>query len=385
MRSKEEEKQNVIDWLMHPSELGRRPKKIEFTKEFTDEDGIQCMIFKYKKSMFSPWLLAISSESGVFSEMQEYHPETEVEDAMQLLAFLKEYWKRMAGAQEEREERIKNAKAFHAFVLMKEPEWNPELFEKEFSQEWGIPLKGTDDDSRVEENADKQGDDGVKQDDAAVNLNEGAAIADEESGVDARIYTVGSMRLIMGYMDFPVPDGEAEYHAQFNYMWKEAVEVTKTHKAHMIVSVMGEGTPQEKGILFAKAVTTLCRQENTAGVYANNVVYEPRFYVAMAEIMEKGDFPIFNLVWFGLGRTEKGVSAYTCGLTSLGKDEIEILDSGQKPSEVREFLMNIVDYVVTEDVILHDGETIGESNEQRLKIVKSEGVNVEGESLKIMM
>ena len=47
-------------------------------------------------------------------------------------------------------------------------------------------------------------------------------------------------------------------------------------------------------------------------------------------------------------------------------------------------MMCIAGYVVDQDVILHDGETIGFTNEQRLKIVKSAGVNVAGESLKIL-
>ncbi|SEP87057.1 hypothetical protein [Butyrivibrio sp. TB] len=80
-RSIEEEKQAVIEWLMYPSELGCKPKAIKYTKQFKTNDGIECKIFKYKKSMFSPLLLAISSESGIFSEMQRYNPSTEIEDA----------------------------------------------------------------------------------------------------------------------------------------------------------------------------------------------------------------------------------------------------------------------------------------------------------------
>ena len=81
--------------------------------------------------------------------------------------------------------------------------------------------------------------------------------------------------LVLGYMDFAVPDGEAEYNAMYNYMWKDAVEVTKTHQAHMMVTILGEGTAEQKGILYAKAIATLCKYENTIGVYANEVVYFP--------------------------------------------------------------------------------------------------------------
>ena len=91
-----ENKKQLEDWLSHPSELGRKPSKIEYTNQFEDEDGISCMIFKYKKSLFGKWLLGIVSESGTFSEMKEYKQETEINDAKILLETLKNYWKQMA-------------------------------------------------------------------------------------------------------------------------------------------------------------------------------------------------------------------------------------------------------------------------------------------------
>jgi len=63
-------------WLADPAELGRKPAKIEYTASFEDEDGIKCMIFKFKKSFFGKWLLGIVSESGTFSEMKEYNSAT---------------------------------------------------------------------------------------------------------------------------------------------------------------------------------------------------------------------------------------------------------------------------------------------------------------------
>ena len=83
-------------WLLDPHELGHRPSKIEYTNSFEDEDGIKCMIFKYKKSILGKWLLGIVSESGTFSEMQEYNKYTEIEDAKKILEMLKNYWKERA-------------------------------------------------------------------------------------------------------------------------------------------------------------------------------------------------------------------------------------------------------------------------------------------------
>ena len=88
--------EELENWLADPSELGRKPAKIEYTASFEDEDGIKCMIFKFKKSFFGKWLLGIVSESGTFSEMKEYNSATETENAKALLHILKEYWKKMA-------------------------------------------------------------------------------------------------------------------------------------------------------------------------------------------------------------------------------------------------------------------------------------------------
>ena len=52
-------------------------------------------------------------------------------------------------------------------------------------------------------------------------------------------------------------------------------------------------------------------------------------------------------------------------------------------AEVRNFLLNIADYLLEEDVTLRDGETIGFSEEQRLPITRSAGVGEEGMTLKI--
>ena len=42
--------EELEDWLSDPSELGKKPTKIEYTNAFADEDGINCLVFKYKKN-----------------------------------------------------------------------------------------------------------------------------------------------------------------------------------------------------------------------------------------------------------------------------------------------------------------------------------------------
>lgn len=58
----------LSNWLSDSNELGKKPSKIEYINSYEDEDGIKCIIFKYKKNTLGKWLVGIISESGTFSE-----------------------------------------------------------------------------------------------------------------------------------------------------------------------------------------------------------------------------------------------------------------------------------------------------------------------------
>ena len=65
--------------------------------------------------------------------------------------------------------------------------------------------------------------------------------------------------------------------------------------------------------------------------------------------------------------------------------EIEILDTNLEPEQLRDLLSNIVFYVLENDIVFHDGETIGFSEEEKLQISRSKGVSIEGQTIKISL
>ena len=353
-----EGKQQLVEWLSDPRELGGEPAKIEYVRTFTDQDDIECMIFRFKKTLFSKWMLGIASEAGAFSEMQEYNEETAQENATECLEWLKNYWKRMAS---EQAGEVSNAYeerkgSFMAFVLLSDKTWDKEQLMEDLEKDWRIKPEYGD-----EEEEEK---------------NEGNG--------DAAVFRVGTAMVVLGFMDMPVPNGGAEQNAAMNYTWKEAVEVTKTHRAHIIVSVMGDQKdPVQDGELFVKVIASLCKQKNVIGVNTNGVVYQPQYYFAMKEMMARDMFPLLGLVWFGVLRTEKGFHVYTIGMNNFGKDDMEILDADEDPNELKDFMMGIAGYCIEDDVILRDGESVGLTADQRCQIRRSEGVCIDGMTLKI--
>lgn len=100
-------KEKLSEWLSDFRELGQKPAKIEYTNAF-EEEGINCFIFKYKKTILGKWMLGIVSDSGTFSEMKEYHKETEIEDAKEIIKLLKEFWQRQAKDLEKKQKKEEN-------------------------------------------------------------------------------------------------------------------------------------------------------------------------------------------------------------------------------------------------------------------------------------
>lgn len=355
---KDERMQQVINWLKHPAELGKEPAEIEFVKEFTDPEDFNCQIYKFKVDKDSPWLLAINSDSGVFSEQEEYDPEHDVEMAQVMLDYLKEHWRNVALNEEEKKERAARAKKFAAFILKKEPKFEPDTFIKMYKEDWGETLNDSDE-----------------------------SVPGKE-GVNAKIITSESgLSLILGYMDFRIPGNEAEDNAQFNFMWKDAVEVTKTHTAHEVVSIMGAGDIREQALFYSRVIITLCRMENNIGVYANGVVYEPRMVVAMKKAVDENQLPIPILVWCGIGREQNGISAWTEGMKNFGFDELEMIEVQKEPGNVHNILLSIVDYCINNDIAFRDGQIVGLTAGVNIEIKKSKGFNVDekGETLKLII
>ena len=253
-------------------------------------------------------------------------------------------------AEAEAEDESDHTGVFTGFVLLSKAEWDKEQFIRDMKEKWDIAVDEYD--------------------------------ASEEKDDDALVFEVGDMLAAVSLTSYPIPGGEAEGNAENNYMWEDAVKVAKEHRAHLMVAVLGkEEDLLEKGKLFTKVVAACCRQEYATGIYTSGVVFEPRFYEGFADMMRDDELPIFNWIWFGLWRDENGMNGYTYGLDVFGKDEMEVLGTNAKPSDLRDFLASFASYVLENDVELHDGETIGFAADDKHTITRSPGVGLPEEQM----
>ncbi len=249
--------------------------------------------------------------------------------------------------------RVKESSFFGA-VLLSEVGFDFEKFTKDLARLWKIDL---DEDSIV----------GVRVD-------------------GTHVYRLGGMTVTLRLAETQVSKDDVEFAAARNYMWNDAVQEVREHKAHLHVSVAGEGEANQKGILFTKIVDSCCQQVGVVGVYTNGIVHNPEVYRELADIMvaeDEGPLPILNLVWVGFNKTESGFNIYTTGLRAFGKEEIEIINSDIGVKKLHDSMLEIVTYVLENDITLSEGESINFLEGQLWKIRKSAGVSTDGLSLKL--
>lgn len=249
-------------------------------------------------------------------------------------------------------EKEEASQSFVGSVLMDQPKWSKEQFKEDLLTEWGISLQES-----------------------------------SESAQEADIFVeqIENSRLIISFMNAPVPNGEAEQNAAMNWMWKDSVSVVKNHKAHILVVVQGDSNPKEKAMILTMVVSTLLKQEGATSVLADGIVHHSKYYEAFTDLLKDGEFPTALHVWVGLTKDKEKDGMYTFGLQKFGKEEMEIYydSSVTKPEEVQGFFNNLVDYVVTSNVTFKDGETVGVSETHFCKITWGEGIALDGTTLKI--
>ena len=99
-------RQEMVNWLSHKNELGKKPNKIICTKTF-EYLNMTYYIFKVKRKLFDKkWFLAVcggyeregvESCGHIFSDYKEYNQDTEIDDAIALVEMIRDYWKSLAG------------------------------------------------------------------------------------------------------------------------------------------------------------------------------------------------------------------------------------------------------------------------------------------------
>lgn len=211
-------------------------------------------------------------------------------------------------------------------------------------------------------------------------------VKNEETDNETSIIEINGYRIAIANMPVSIPGDEVKTTAEFNYFWKNGEKEATDHKSHIILSIINGGkSPVTENVLFTKIATSIMNNSNSLGIYigGRTLTLKKDFYIENAEMMTEQDLPIYNWVYFGMRDEEGKHSIYTYGLADFGKLEMEIVNSEHPMDELQELMFNLSHYVIASNVKLNDGETIGMSETQKLKLSITKGKYLEGKTLKI--
>lgn len=199
------------------------------------------------------------------------------------------------------------------------------------------------------------------------------------------IFHTDGQTIAIAHMAMPIPLGDIEGTAKYAYNWQTALEDTKDHRSHLIVSLMQGGPDQVNRFkIFTQVLCSLLRTTNAIGVYIGNqsLLISKFEYLSEGKLMGNNYLPLNLWIYFGLYVNEKGNGGYTYGLKQFYKTEMEIENSSQSLDNIRSFLFNIAHYVLEYDVTFEDGQTVGVSEDEKIPIKYSPGQFVEGNTYK---
>lgn len=191
-------------------------------------------------------------------------------------------------------------------------------------------------------------------------------------------FNINDITIAIANMPAPYPWSDLEGPCSTSYLWPKSTNELKEHKSHTLISVLGEINPLDSSILLTKITTSFLIESKLAlGVYWGNatlLVPKQLFIEFTTKILPQG-LPLDIWIDFRVGWFEEKISSgFTTGLEALGHMEFEVVKCPEKPSELRERFQNLARYVIENGSVIKDGDTIGNDDNERIKIVYSDSV-----------
>ena len=212
-------------------------------------------------------------------------------------------------------------------------------------------------------------------------------VTDIEGDDELATFKVGDELVAISMMPVPIPNSEFESMYSYSYLWENVENETKEHTNHVIVSILSSDIPMvEKYSLLTKVNSSILRtSEDAIGIYQGSatLLLPKELYIAFSELLLSDMLPVQLWVYIGIIYNNERTSVYSYGMQEFDKSEIEILETVMSNREVYDLFINILNYVLAYDVTLKHGETIGFSENEKIKIIESEAVYVDGNSLKL--
>jgi hypothetical protein len=173
-------------------------------------------------------------------------------------------------------------------------------------------------------------------------------------------------------MPAPYPWSDLKGPCETSWMWPKHISAmsVKDHRKHVLItSIGGKAVPIQRRLALTQVVAMAAELPGVMGIYwgdATLVHYPPVF--SKMGLTLKGP-PLYLWVDFRVFPNQDGSSGmFTTGMRALGQMDFEIPRIEMPPGKLREWSVNIAYYLLENGANVKDGNTIGVSAEQQIRV-----------------
>jgi hypothetical protein len=170
----------------------------------------------------------------------------------------------------------------------------------------------------------------------------------------------------------PMPSAEIQRAAAAAWYWPTAAEALARSGSQILVGVLPDsGDRVESALRLTKLAAAVADAAVADAVFwaAAGLVHSPDALAAYARQMSRQDLPLYLWIDFHLHNEADGTSSlYTTGLAAFQSPEIEVYGSRREPRSLVARVYDIVHYLLVKGAVLHEGDTIGRSGEEKIEI-----------------
>lgn len=206
------------------------------------------------------------------------------------------------------------------------------------------------------------------------------------SGATAPVIRCAGQNIVLMVMSMPVPRESWDLPGRRALAtWPAALEVLGAHATHVVVSTVGRAETPAQQLQAARAVTAvtgglIATIPAAAVLWDGLVAHSAERWEQLSREAFAGYPRIPFPLWVSIHPFRDGhiIGAITFGLTPFGGREIEFEGAGADPNEIVTKVSGLIVYVLEHGPVLRDGDTLGASESDRIRIHHAVSHRVEG-------
>lgn len=186
------------------------------------------------------------------------------------------------------------------------------------------------------------------------------------------VFEIGNDNAAIALMPAPIPWSNLEGPCATAWWWPDATEKMRRHTNHILVALVGDkGDLIQRCLTLTHLTAAVAGQVDAAGVYwgGGTLVHDPQVFIEQAKVISPSNLPLHLWIDFRLEQNgDESYRLFTTGMKVFDRKEIEIPHSTKLPTEIFNFAHAIADYVITSGKTIQEGETIGRSEGEKVRV-----------------